>query len=213
MPLGLTLDQRAKLLETIRGALVDPAHKLHRTWLRDYVGILLGLEAGLRTGEVVKLKVSDVWFNNDVKGWLHIPENFNKKCKEGWIPFSKALLEALRLYVPIRLTWLKEGETDGWLLSNSPGKRRKDGPLRNAAMFYIVDFWAKKSGLAHFRFHDLRHTFATLAMAADNSNLRLVQDLMRHRQITSTQVYTHPTHAQLANVIEKAFNQGAAPPA
>lgn len=206
MPLGLTLEHRAKLLSTIRADLVDPNHKLHRTWLRDYVGILLGLEAGLRTGEVVKLRISDVWFNNDVRGWLHIPENFNKKCKEGMIPFSKALLEALRLYVPIRLTWLKGGETDGWLLSNSPGKRRKDAPLRKEAMFYIVDLWARRSGIPHFRFHDLRHTFATLAMAADNSNLRMVQDLLRHRQITSTQVYTHPTHAQLAMVIEKAFN-------
>ena len=213
MPLGLTYEKRTQLLTTIRAALVDSSHKLHRTWLRDYVAILLGLEAGLRTGEVAKLRISDVWFNGDVKGWLHIPENFNKHCKEGMIPLSKALMEALRLYVPIRLTWLKDGEQDGWLLSNSPGKRKKDQPIGASAFFYIVDFWAKKAGIEHFRFHDLRHTFATFAMAADNSNLRVVQDLLRHRQISSTQVYTHPTHVQLANVIEKAFNQGAESPA
>lgn len=212
MPLGLTLEQRTKLTSTIRESLRDPGHKFHTTWLRDYVAILLGLEAGLRTSEAAKLKISDVWFNGDVKPWIHIPENFNKHCKEGMIPLSRNLTEALRLYVPMRIPWLKEGEHDGWLLSNSPGKRRKDQPLRNSALFYIVDFWARRSGIPHFRFHDLRHTFATFAMAADNSNLRIVQDLLRHRQISSTQVYTHPTHAQIAMVIDKAFNQGVEQP-
>lgn len=212
MPLGLSLDQRSKLLTTIRDALRDPSHKLHTTWLRDYVAILLGLEAGLRTFEVSHLRVSDVWFNGDVKPWILIPENFNKKCKEGMIPLSRNLTEALRLYVPLRESWYKEGEQDGWLISNAPGKRRKQQPLRNSSMFYMVDLWAKKAGLPHFRFHDLRHTFATLAMSADNSNLRIVQDLLRHRQISSTMVYTHPTHAQLALVIDKAFNQGGLTP-
>ena len=207
MPLGFTLEARTKLTTTIREALDDHSNTKRSTWLRDYVAILLGLEAGLRTSEVTHLKISDVWFNGDAKPWLHIPENFNKHCKEGMIPLSRNLTETLRVYIPLRLTWLKEGEIDGWLISNKPGKRKKDQPLGNPAMFYMVDFWAKKAGLPHFRFHDLRHTFATFAMAADNSNLRIVQDLLRHRQIASTQVYTHPTHAQIAMVIDKAFNQ------
>lgn len=211
MPLGLTLDQRMKLTSTMRDSIRDPQDKFYATWLRDYVMVLLGLEAGLRSREVAKLRVSDVWFNGDVKPGIHIPENFNKRCKEGWIPLSRNLTDFLRLYVPLRISWLKEGEQDGWLLSNKPGKRRKDQPLANAAIFYIVDFWAKKAGLPHFRFHDLRHTFATLAMAADSSNLRIVQDLLRHRQISSTMVYTHPSHAQLASVIDNAFSQGGEP--
>jgi site-specific recombinase XerD len=97
------------------------------------VAILLGLEAGLRTFEVTHLRISDVWFNGDVKPWLHIPENFNKKCKEGMIPLTRNLVEALRLYVPIRLSWLKEGELDGWLIFNSPGKRKSDQALTKVA--------------------------------------------------------------------------------
>lgn len=202
---GLYPEEREKLLSTIRAVLANKSQKQYYTWLRDYVAILLGIEAGLRSTEASNLLISHVWFKTDVKGSMLIEENFNKKCKEGIIPLSPNLQKALREYVPVRILWLPQGKEDDYLLSNKPGKRLIDTPLTSAALHYIVRYWADKAGIEHFRFHDLRHSFGSTTMAADNSNLKMVQDLMRHRSIQSTEIYLHPTLAQYTAVINKAF--------
>ena len=205
MKRGLDPEEREKLGSTLRAAITTQTSKKYFTWLRDYVAILLGMEAGLRSSEAASLLISHVWGGTDVKGSMLIPENFCKCCKEGIIPITGNLATALRRYVPIRIMWLPQGKEDGWLLSNKPGKRLLDQPLSAAALHYIVRFWAKKAGLDPFRYHDLRHSFASGAMLADGSNLKMVQDLMRHRSITSTQIYLHPTAAQLRTVMVNAF--------
>ena len=210
---GLEPEERAKLLSTIRADLTNRGGKKYYTWLRDYVAILLGLEAGLRSSEAARLLISHVWFKEDVKGSLLIEENFNKRCKEGLIPLSPNLIKALREYVPVRILWLAPGKEDGWLLSNKPGKRNVDNPLSQAALHYIARYWAEKAGIERFRFHDLRHSFGSTTMAADNSNLKMVQDLMRHRNIQSTEIYLHPTTAQLRTVINNAFPEDKQIPA
>ena len=206
---GLEPEERLKLVSTIREALTNRGERRYFTWLRDYVAILLGLEAGLRSHEAAMLLISHVWFRDDVKGSILIEENFNKRCKEGIIPLSSNLIRALREYVPVRILWLKPGKEDGWLLSNRPNKRHVETPLTGAAFHYIARYWAARAKIEDFRFHDLRHSFGSTTMAADNSNLKMVQDLMRHRSIQSTEVYLHPTTAQLAAVINKAFPEEA----
>ena len=202
---GLELEEREKLLTTIRKAIATKTSKQYYTWLRDYVAILLGIEHGLRSAEAARLLISHVWFRDDVKGTMLIEENFNKRCKEGLLPISLNLMKALREYVPVRLLWLPKGKEDGWLLSNKPGKRLVDTPLTSAALHYIVRYWADKAGIENFRYHDLRHSYGTVSMTADNSNLKMVQDLMRHRNIESTSIYLHPTPEQYRAVIDKAF--------
>ena len=202
---GLEVAEQLKLLETIRSAIATKSSKQFYTWLRDYVAILLGLEAGLRSGEAAKLLISHVWFAQDIKGTLILEENFNKRCKQRRLPITKDLINALRAYVPTRILWLPPGIEDGWLLSNKPGKRNVDKPLSSAALHYIVRYWADRAGIQHFRFHDLRHSFGTANMAVDNSNLKCVQDLLGHRSIQSTQVYLHTTTEQLAKVLNTAF--------
>lgn len=213
MKRGLEPEEREKLLTTIRRAIDTKGSKFYFTWLRDYVAILLGLEAGLRSSEAARLLISHVWFKDDVKGSILIEENFNKRCKEGIVPISPNLRNALRTYVPVRILWLTPGKEDGWLLSNKPGKRNRDTPLSAAALHYIVHDWAKKAGIQPFRFHDLRHSFGSVTMAADNSNLKMVQDLLRHRSIQSTEIYLHPTAAQLRVVIDNAFPEAKESPA
>jgi integrase/recombinase XerD len=209
MKLGLTTEEREKLVSTIRKALESKSSKKYYTWLRDYVTILLGLEAGLRSSEASHIYISHVWFGGDVKATMLIEENFNKKCKEGIIPLSPNLVKALREYVPVRLLWLPKGQEDGYLLSNKPGKRRYVTPLSCAALHYIVRYWASQAKIEPFRFHDLRHTFGSNAMLADHSNLKMVQDLLRHRNIQSTEIYLHPTVEQYATVIKNAFPESS----
>jgi site-specific recombinase XerD len=105
------------------------------------------------------------------------------------------------------MSWLPEGVQDGPLIVSRPGTKGRGNGLSKVQLWKMVHLWAKRCGIRDFRFHDLRHTFATFAMVADNSNLRVVQDLLRHRSVTSTQIYLHPTHAQLQHVIENAFNE------
>ena len=205
MKRGLEVAEQQKLLQEIRSAISTKNTKQFYTWLRDYVAILLGLEAGLRSSEAAKLLISHVWAAGDIKGTLVIEENFNKRCKERRFQLSKNLVNALRAYVPVRLLWLPQGVEDGWLLSNKPGKRNIDKPLSSAAIHYIVRYWADRAKIEHFRFHDLRHSFGTANMAADNSNLKCVQDLLGHRSIQSTQIYLHPTTEQLNRVLNTAF--------
>ena len=202
---GLEPDEREKLLTTIRQAIAEKKGNQQITWIRDYLAILLGLEAGLRSSEAARLLISHVWWNGEPRATTIIEAMFNKCCKEGIIPLSANIRNTLRVYMPHRLSWLPPGKEDDWLLSNKPGKRKWTGSFCPATMHKIVHFWARKAGIRPFRFHDLRHTFATTAMAVDNSNLKMVQDLMRHRSMSSTQVYLHPTASQLRIVIDNAF--------
>ena len=206
MAIGLTVDERRKLLDKMAAVMVDPGFRDWEIRVRDCVAMMFGLEAGLRTSEVLKIRISDVWFGDGARPWLDLPANFNKKCKAGQIFLSRRITEALGLYIPIRKSWLRVGEEDAPLIVSRPRKNDRGLSMTKVQIFHMVRFWAKLAGIRNFRFHDLRHTFATFAMAVDNSNLRVVQDLMRHRSLASTQIYLHPTHAQLQNVIEKAFN-------
>jgi integrase len=204
----LRFEDHQKLILTLIMSLEDKTNLLRTTWLRDYVLILLGLEAGLRAGESTTLKISMVYQYDQVKSQLVIPANFNKFCKAGVILLSPNLRNTLSEYVPIRISWLRDGQVDGYLISNKPGKRKVETPLTHAALHYIVRYWAKRAGIDPFRYHDLRHRFANAYLEGKNSNIRCLQDLMRHKGISSTAIYTHPTPDQLAAGMKEAFKEG-----
>ena len=206
MALGLTREERTKLVEKMEGVMADQGVVDWDLRVRECVMLLLGLEAGLRTSEVLKVRISDVWFMGDVRPWLDLPANFNKRCKAGQVFFSRRITAAVRLYMPIRKSWLGSGADDGPLIVSKPTREGRGNGLSKVHLWAITHAWAARAGVRDFRFHDLRHTFATFAMAADNSNLRVVQDLLRHRTLTATQVYLHPTFDEMRKVIEGAFN-------
>lgn len=201
-------EDHQKLLACMITALEEKGNRLRTTWLRDYVLILLGLEAGLRAGESTRLLISHVWQYGQLKNQLVIPANFNKFCKAGVILLTPNLRDSISEYIPIRISWLREGEIDGYLISNRPGKRKVETPLTGAALHYIVRYWSKRAGIDPFRYHDLRHRFACAYLEGRNSNVRCLQDLMRHKNITSTAIYTHPTPDQLAAGMREAFPKG-----
>jgi site-specific recombinase XerD len=154
---------------------------------RDQAILLLMLDAGLRLTEVSRLVRSDVELQRRtvlVRG---------KGDKERIVPLSDRLHEALE-------TWIYENTGDGPAAPLFPGYK---GSLKPRGIGYIIERIGEKAGLEqHLSPHCLRHTFATRLLRRD-VNLRVVQDLLGHANLTTTQIYTHVVAADMAEAIQK----------
>ena len=137
--------------------------------------LMTAYSGGLRLSETLNLLPSDI----DSKRMMIRVEQ-GKGRKDRYVMLSKNLLAALRscwkAYRPVR--WLFEGKTKGEPLCSSTAEK----VFKHAAL---------KAGIAkHVYFHSLRHAFAT-HLLEDGTNIRVIQSLLGHRCLTTTQVYTH----------------------
>lgn len=162
---------------------------------RNYLMSLLMLEAGLRVGELVKLTWFNVWFQNHARGTLMLPAELTKTKVARFIPLSDTLCEALNHY---------------------RNQFRHDFPLEDNDPLFLNPFTKKhittrqvcriitKGGFnsinRHISPHTLRHTFATRLLRL--TNIRVVQELLGHKQLSSTQIYTHPSTEDLTKAIK-----------
>ena len=204
----LSIEEQSRLLRAIldeRGTSTG-YHRLKV--LRDLALVLLGLRCGFRVGECQKLRVSDVWENDRPVFRIHVPANFNKKNVEGWVRVSEDLQEALKELVPEVLKVKDQAVENPILLPSRPGLKALSDRLSRTAVKDILSYWTKKAGINHIRFHTLRHTFATNVMKRGGGNLKEVQMLLRHRHLTSTSIYLHPTQDDLDIAVMKACNPG-----
>ena len=134
--------------------------------LRDYALILFLYATGCRVSEAVKACKSDL-----EEGWFRIRNA--KGDKERLVPVAPQALEALERYVQQR-----SGEGDAlWL-------NYRGAPLSRISIFKIVKRYLGVSP------HVLRHSFAT-ALILGGADLRVVQELLGHESIATTQIYTH----------------------
>ena len=209
----LTKEEEAVLVSTVIDELKLSSGQHRFKVLRDLVLILLGLRCGLRVGESQKLRVSDVWMNDGPVFQIHIPANFNKGNKEGWIVVNDDLREALKLYVPLRKEVAREDEPDPILLVPRPGLTRRTDKLSRPDVCVVLAHWGGKAKIRHFKYHTLRHTFATRVLMQGGGNLRTVQMLLRHRHLSSTAIYTHPNQDELDLAVKRAFAGGLSPSA
>lgn len=162
--------------------------------LRNSVIVLLMLEAGLRVGEVVKLKVRDLIFNSLPVTSIIISAGMAKNNRERQIPVSERLFRALTLILDDIWTPLDLTDSD-WAFS-----------IKNSNKHLTtrqVERFVKATGLTTLRRpihpHVFRHTFATRLMNKTSS--RVVQELLGHKNLTSTQRYCHPNQTDLTNAI------------
>lgn len=205
----LTKDEERFLLQGIYLAIRESEGFKKALWLRDLVMILLGLRCGFRVGEIQRLKISNVWFQEKVCQSIHVPANFNKSCLESWVHVAEDLREALEIYVPLRLLYAKPDERDPVLLVSRMGVKARNPLLSRPVVRHILERWRKKAGIRHIKFHALRHTFATRLLSDGGGNIRTVQTLLRHRSISSTMIYTHPGQDECDLAVQKAFNGAA----
>ncbi len=180
LPRSLSEEETRRLLEapdiaTLRG-------------LRDRAMLSMTYAAGLRVSELVSLKIGDVDFSRGVVA------AFGKGGKRRLVPLGELALDHLQAYLrareaaPARRAKAapRAGEP---LLFQSP----RGGALTRQAFWKIVRRYAAGAGLrTAVHPHQLRHSFATHLLAG-GADLRSVQAMLGHADITTTEIYTHVT--------------------
>jgi integrase/recombinase XerC len=161
--------------------------------LRDKALILAMYSGGLRISELYSLSMSQ------------LEENFlsarviGKGDKERYVFFSEEARRSLKEYVPERSLRIKaESPTDRVFVN------RRGGPLSVNGIRWIINQYGDRSGLGkHIHPHALRHSFAT-HLVNSGCDVRLVQEMLGHASISTTQRYTHVDIEHLRQVYMKA---------
>ena len=153
------------------------------TNLKHRALLMTSYSGGLRLSETLGLVPGDI----DSKRMMIRVEQ-GKGRKDRYVMLSPILLQTLReywrQYRPVR--WLFEG-------------RPKGRPLASSTAEKVFKHAALKAGIAkHVYFHSLRHAFAT-HLLEDGTNIRVIQALLGHRCLTTTQVYTHVAKTYVAD--------------
>jgi len=189
LPKFLYYNQVIKLLEL---PLTNTA-----TGKRDLAIIELLYGCGIRVGELVKLSLDTL----DLEQQLIKVEG--KGSRERILPLGKASANALKRYLnyarPFLLSKRKESCYEKALFLNSKGYPLTDRGVRVTLKKYVK----KLNGEEDISPHTLRHSFAT-HLLEKGADLRVVQELLGHISVSSTQVYTHITREQLKKVYFKA---------
>ncbi|HZG79681.1 MAG TPA: tyrosine recombinase, partial [Brevibacillus sp.] len=162
--------------------------------IRDRLIFELLYASGMRVSELVMLTIQDV---NPSMGVALV---YGKGAKERYVPIGSYACDILRQYLEYGRDKLMAGKEDhGRLIVNYRGE-----PLSDRSVRRIVDKYVETYAL-HLRVspHTFRHTFAT-HMLNGGADLRVVQELLGHVNISTTQVYTHVTKERLRHVYDTA---------
>ncbi len=187
---ALTLEQpkvpqklpKVMTVEEINNLLNQNLTKLHRV----IVELLYG--CGLRVSELVNLKITDY----DLKA--KYLECTGKGSKDRIIPLGKKAIEAIKNYLPEReYTLQKYNLKSNILLINEKGKT-----VNRQEVYTFIHEQGKKLHKS-ISPHTLRHTFAT-HLIENGADLRVVQELLGHSNVSTTQLYTHISKKRLKEV-------------
>lgn len=165
--------------------------------MRDRAMLMLMYAAGLRASEVVTLGLSNVDMN---AGFLRV---LGKGRKERVVPVAESALDALREYTRHwRPKFLKKKPTSALFLS------RLGRPVTRQTLWNRVGLWARAAGVrTRISPHTLRHSFASHLLAG-GADLRAVQAMLGHADISTTQIYTHVTTDRLRDIHRKHHPRG-----
>lgn len=167
-------------------------------WLRDRAMLELMYACGLRASEVGSIGTSDI---HETLGVVRI---FGKGDKHRLVPMHDAAADALARYLKDCRPGLLRGDAmdRGRVFLSTRGK-----PLERVAVWQIVKKHAAAAGLADVHPHTLRHSFATHLLIG-GADLRVVQELLGHSDIATTQIYTHVDRSRLKEVHKKHHPRG-----
>jgi integrase/recombinase XerD len=162
-------------------------------YFRDVAILELLYASGLRASELCDLKLRDL---NASVGVVRV---FGKGSKERVVPVGNAARQAIDQYLAECRPKLARTNDEHLFLSRS-GK-----PLDRIALWMLVEKYGRKSGiLRQVSPHTLRHCFAT-HLIGGGADLRVVQELLGHSDISTTQIYTHVDQDRL-KAIHKKFH-------
>jgi integrase/recombinase XerD len=182
-----------KLPQTLSGedirrllAQPDPSDALGA---RDRAMLEILYAAGLRVSELVRLEMRQINFDGNyltIKG---------KGAKVRAVPFGKWARETLLAYIGRGRTILLKGKASPYVFSNRSGK-----PLSRQGFWKVIRRYALAAGIEkRVTPHTLRHSFATHLLEG-GADLRSVQSMLGHADISTTQIYTHVDGARLKRV-------------
>ena len=161
------------------------------TGYRDRAMLEVLYGAGLRVSELVQLNLGDI----DQIGYVRC---LGKGNKERIVPVGRAALQAVASYLDIARPRLVKNRRESALFVNTRGSR-----LTRQAVWKIMKGHAQKCGITRpISPHTLRHSFAT-HLLQNGADLRAVQVMLGHADISTTQIYTHLTKAHLREVYLK----------
>jgi len=186
LPKPISIAQVRKLLEQPT-KLSTPEAK------RDSAMLSLLYASGMRVSELISLNVGDVDTKED------FVRCFGKGSKERMIPIARKASVTVQEYHEEARPKLAHGKGEKALFLNRRGER-----LTRQGFWQILKGYAKAAGLSsEITPHTLRHSFAT-HMLSGGADLRSVQELLGHANISTTQVYTHLTSEHVRRTYEKA---------
>ncbi len=163
---------------------------------RDVAILEMLYACGLRASELCDLKLSDL---NLQVGAIRV---LGKGMKERIVPIGQAATEAVTNYLQTTRTQL-EREPSPLVFLSRTGKR-----LDRVNLWYLVERHARSCGLLNeVHPHVLRHCFASHLLSG-GADLRVVQELLGHSDITTTQIYTHVDQARLKALHKKFHPRG-----
>jgi integrase/recombinase XerD len=175
-------------------AAVDPEDRLA---LRDRAILELFYACGLRASELAELKIEDLHFD------LGIIRVIGKGMKERIIPIGAPAMAAIKEYLAVlrpQLTAVKSRRAKA--APNRVFVSRSGGPITRIVLWQFVQRMARRAGMRAIHPHTIRHTFATHLLSG-GADLRVVQELLGHSNVATTQIYTHVDADRLREVHHK----------
>lgn len=180
----LTTDEVVKLLEQPKGDTPKD--------IRDKAMLELLYATGIRVTELINLEVDDV---NLKMSYLLCSEG----SKERIIPFGAAAKEALARYLKSGREAMVSDRSSKLLFANCSGQH-----MSRQGFWKLIKYYAKKAGIdADITPHTLRHSFAA-HLVENGADLRSVQEMLGHSDISTTQIYASMNHNHIREVYTRA---------
>lgn len=163
-----------------------------RLWWRDRAMLELLYSSGLRVSELVGLSLPDLDLS---RGLVSVTGKGNKTRL---VPVGRQAVAALRDWLPHRELWI-EADEQALFISETRGTR-----LTTRTVERRVAYQAQRAGIdQHLHPHLLRHCFASHVLRS-SGDLRAVQEMLGHANISTTQIYTHLDFERLTQVYDQA---------
>ncbi len=149
--------------------------------LRDKSLLEVFYACGLRVSELINLKLSSLYFNEEI---IRV---FGKGSKERLVPIGQSAMDWTEKYIKQSRPLLIKGiKSENYLYLNSRGSK-----LSRMGIWKIVNKYAKEAEIQkEVHPHTFRHSFATHLLEG-GADLRAVQEMLGHADISTTQIYTH----------------------
>ena len=173
LPHTLNEEEVRKLIESVEGK--EPLD------LRDRAMLELTYASGLRVSEVTGTRLESL---NLDEGWIRVTGKGNKTRL---VPVGLQARNAIQRYLGAARPALVKPKTQSWIFLN-----RRGGKLTTARIWQIFRERAQEAGLEPGRIHPhlLRHSFA-IHLLGNGADLRVIQEMLGHADISTTQIYTH----------------------